>query len=199
MKSPAYPSIDRAGDRSHRGATRSPRRPRQCIGHRGEKIKAACPTTIALTASGRLASMQQRIEAMIAGVATVQPPLDKFYGLVNDEQKARLNAVAEDQESKTSRRGNRSLARACDMTQPSALKWPADEIEARLRPTDAQRADLDRAAGSKRQGRRHAEPRAGPMTTSRRRRGSPLPASGSTPCCRRSSRCVPRLTGSMRR
>ena len=36
--------------------------------------------------------MQQRIEAMIAGVATVQPPLDKFYGLVNDEQKARLNA-----------------------------------------------------------------------------------------------------------
>ena len=28
------------------------------------------------------------------------------------------------------------------MTEPSALKWPADEIEARLRPTDAQRADL---------------------------------------------------------
>ena len=46
-----------------------------------QKIKAACPTTIALTASGRLASMQQRIEAMIAGVATVQPALDKFYGL----------------------------------------------------------------------------------------------------------------------
>ena len=33
-----------------------------------QKIKAACPTTIALTASGRLASMQQRIEAMTAGV-----------------------------------------------------------------------------------------------------------------------------------
>ena len=86
--------------------------------------------------------MQQRIEAMIAGVATVQPALDKFYGLVNDEQKARLNAVAENQERKTGRRGNRSLAQACDMAQPSALKWPADEIEARLRPTDAQRADL---------------------------------------------------------
>ena len=46
-----------------------------------QKIKAACPTTVALTASGRLASMQQRIEAMISGVATVQPALDKFYGL----------------------------------------------------------------------------------------------------------------------
>ena len=69
-----------------------------------QKIKAACPTTIALTASGRLASMQQRIEAMISGVATVQPALDKLYGLLTDEQKARLNAVAEDQERKTERR-----------------------------------------------------------------------------------------------
>src|SRR4029079_5241278 len=77
-----------------------------------QKIRAACPTAIALTASGRLASMQQRIEAMIAGVATVQPALDKFYSLVNDEQKARLNAVAENQERKAGRRGNRALAEA---------------------------------------------------------------------------------------
>ena len=77
-----------------------------------QKIKAACPTTVALTASGRLASMQQRIEAMISGVATVQPALDKLYGLLNDEQKARLNAVAEDQERKTERRRNRSVAQA---------------------------------------------------------------------------------------
>ena len=86
-----------------------------------QKIKAACPTTVALTASGRLASMQQRIEAMISGVATVQPALDKFYGLLNDEQKARLNAVAEDQERKTERRRNRSFARPCDVTQSSSL------------------------------------------------------------------------------
>jgi hypothetical protein len=107
-----------------------------------QKIKAACPTTISLTASSRLASMQQRIEAMIAGVATVQPTLDKFYGLVNDEQKARLNAIAEDQNRKTGRRGSRPLAQACDVTQSSALRWPAEEIEARLHPTDAQRPTL---------------------------------------------------------
>jgi hypothetical protein len=107
-----------------------------------QKIKAACPTSIALTASGRLASMQQRIEAMIAGVATVQPPLEKFYGLLNDEQKARLNAVAEDQERKTERRRNRSLARPCDVAQPSGQRWPTEEIEARLHPTDVQRARL---------------------------------------------------------
>jgi hypothetical protein len=108
-----------------------------------QKIKAACPTSVALTASGRLASMQQRIEAMISGVATVQAPLDKFYGLLNDEQKARLNAIAEDQERRTERRrGSRSFARPCDVTQSSDLQWPAEEIEARLHPTEAQRGKL---------------------------------------------------------
>ena len=38
-----------------------------------QDIKAACPTDIALTAPDRLAAMQQRIEAMISAVATVQP------------------------------------------------------------------------------------------------------------------------------
>ena len=35
-----------------------------------QSIKAACPTKISLTAPSRLASMQQRIEAMIAAVGT---------------------------------------------------------------------------------------------------------------------------------
>ena len=86
--------------------------------------------------------MQQRIEAMIAAVATVQPPLDKFYNLLNDEQKARLNALAEDQRRKTARRGSRPFAQSCDVVQPSMQKWPAEEIEARLHPTEAQRSDF---------------------------------------------------------
>ena len=52
---------------------------------------------IALTAPNRLAAMQRRIEAMIAAVQTVQPPLEKFYGLLSDEQKARLTALGNDQ------------------------------------------------------------------------------------------------------
>jgi hypothetical protein len=79
---------------------------------------------------------------MISGVATVQPALDKLYGLLTDEQKARMNAVAEDQERKAERRRNRSLARPCEVAQSSALQWPAEEIEARLHPTDAQRTGL---------------------------------------------------------
>ena len=62
-----------------------------------QDLKAACPTDIALTAPNRLTVMQRRIEAMITAVQTVQPPLEKFYGLLSDEQKARLTALGNDQ------------------------------------------------------------------------------------------------------
>jgi hypothetical protein len=107
-----------------------------------QNIKAACPTTISLTAPNRLASMQQRIEAMIAAVATVQPSLDKFYGLLNEEQKARFNALGENQRMRTTaRRSTRPLVESC-AAQSAAMQWPTAEIDARLRPTDTQRASL---------------------------------------------------------
>ena len=107
-----------------------------------QNIKAVCPTTISLTAPNRLASMQQRIEAMIAAVATVQPSLDKFYGLLNDEQKARFNALGENQRMRTTaRRSTRPLVESC-AAQSAAMQWPTAEIDARLRPTDTQRASL---------------------------------------------------------
>ena len=83
------------------------------------------------------------MQQMIAAVAIVQPALDRFYSLLNDEQKVRLNALAEDQRRRSSARNrDRSLAQGCDVAQVSALKWPTEEIEARLRPTDNQRASF---------------------------------------------------------
>jgi hypothetical protein len=109
-----------------------------------QKIRAACPTQMVLTAPDRLAAMQARIEAMISAVATVQPPLEKFYGLLNDEQKARLNAVAEDQRRiSAAKRAKGSLVESCGGAQPAAMQWPTGEIEARLHPTDTQRAGLE--------------------------------------------------------
>jgi hypothetical protein len=109
-----------------------------------QNIKAACPTAIALTASGRLAFMQHRIEAMIAAVTAVQPPLEKFYALLNDEQKLRLNALGEDQRRKTgATRGNkRSVVQTCGVAPPVAMEWPMAEIDTRLHPTEPQRASL---------------------------------------------------------
>jgi hypothetical protein len=108
-----------------------------------QDIKAACPTDIALTAPNRLAAMQQRIQAMIAAVATIQPPLETFYGLLSDEQKVRLAALASDQLK--SRSANKSASpppQPCGAAQPGVTEWPTADIEQAVHPTDAQRASL---------------------------------------------------------
>jgi hypothetical protein len=114
-----------------------------------QDIKAACPTQIPATAPARLESMQKRIEALIAGVGTVQPALQKFYDLLNDDQKVRLNALGQDQQrqdqrqSRTARKNDAGpVAQSCDAAQSGVLSWPAAEIDARLHPTDDQRASL---------------------------------------------------------
>ena len=109
-----------------------------------QKIRTACPTQMVLTAPGRLAAMQQRIEAMISAVATVQPALEKFYGLLSDEQKARLNGIAEDQRKiSAANNAKASFVESCGAAPAAAMQWPTGEIEARLRPTDTQRASLE--------------------------------------------------------
>ena len=101
-------------------------------------IRATCPAHAAPSAPERLTIMQQRIGVMIKAQSTVQPALIKFYDLLDEEQDARLNALAEDRR-KASSNGDRE-APACGPPQPGALQWPAAEIETRLRLNDTQRA-----------------------------------------------------------
>jgi riboflavin synthase len=106
-------------------------------------IQASCPAQTAFTAPGRLAVMQQRIGAMIMAASAVQQPLGKFYDLLEDEQEARLNALADDRRKLSAANGaTEAPAQACGAAPPAALQWPADEIEARLHPNDTQRAAL---------------------------------------------------------
>jgi hypothetical protein len=117
-----------------------------------QTIKAACPADISLTAPNRLAVMQQRIEAMISAVGLLQPPLQRFYDLLNDEQKALLTALIENQRGDSSRdqRGNSNRSRItadamvqpCGIAQPGLTEWPNAEIEQRVHPSEAQRASL---------------------------------------------------------
>ncbi|AMN38800.1 Spy/CpxP family protein refolding chaperone [Rhodoplanes sp. Z2-YC6860] len=104
-----------------------------------QDIKNACPSQVGLTAPTRLALMEQRIQAMIGAVQTVQQPLDKLYGLLNDEQKARIAALGSEQ--RQARRGN-SLARSCNAAQGSTDSWPTAELDRTLHLTDAQRESL---------------------------------------------------------
>jgi len=112
-----------------------------------QMIRASCPTQTAFTAPERLAVMQQRLGAMIQAVLAVQPSLDKFYDLMDDEQEARLNASAEDRRKMSAANGATEApaqgpVQGCGPAQSAALQWPADEIEAKLHPNDTQRAAL---------------------------------------------------------
>lgn len=98
-------------------------------------IQASCPKQPALTAPARLAAMQNRVAAMVQAETVVQPPLEKLYALLDDAQKARLDALAEDR--------RKGVPAGCDVKSSAALQWPANEIEARLHPNDTQRAALE--------------------------------------------------------
>jgi len=102
-------------------------------------IRDACPREVTPTAPGRLAVMQQRIEAMITAVAIMRPPLAKLYGRLREEQKLRFNALAADPRKVA---GSGDGLPQCGGSRAAAPDWPVDEIERRLRPNKAQRAAL---------------------------------------------------------
>ena len=47
-----------------------------------------------MTMPGRAEAVQKRLEALLDAIKTVRPALATFYGLLNDEQKARFNLMA---------------------------------------------------------------------------------------------------------
>jgi hypothetical protein len=111
-----------------------------------QTIKAACPADVAFTPTGRLDAMEQRVQAMVQAVALIRPPLDSFYGMLNDEQKARFNALGRDERPDNPR----APTPACG---PNAVipTWPQALIEKLVRPSEGQRALLDKLkdAGTK--------------------------------------------------
>jgi len=103
-----------------------------------QTIRSACPTEVASTPSGRLAAMQQRLEAMKSAIARVQTPFEELYELLDDDQKGKL-AAFNDQRAQFAPKV--PAAQSC--TPPETLQWPASEIEARLHLSDTQREELD--------------------------------------------------------
>jgi hypothetical protein len=59
-----------------------------------ERIKGSCPSETPVTMPGRLEAVHNRLQALLDAINTVRPALVTFYGLLNDEQKARFNLMA---------------------------------------------------------------------------------------------------------
>jgi hypothetical protein len=101
-----------------------------------QTIKDACPIDAVFTPAARLETMQKRLEGMVQAVAGIGPPLDRLYGVLTDEQKARLDAVNEQHQ-----RDRRATA-GCNAAL-SATRWAAEQIDKALQPSPEQQAKLD--------------------------------------------------------
>jgi uncharacterized protein YicC (UPF0701 family) len=108
-------------------------------------LQAACPTELPSTPTGRLETLEQRLEAMVAAVQTVRPALEQFYASLSDEQKARFNAVEQDPNAgnpRVARNEQTDLTRTCSAG-AGITDVPIQRIAQVVRPTDTQREALD--------------------------------------------------------
>jgi len=103
-------------------------------------LRAACPTELPSTPTGRLAAMRQRVEAMLQGVQVVRPALEKFYSSLSDEQKERFNAL--DESNASAGRQQPDVAQLCGGRGSQVTNLPTEQIERSLRLSDAQEAAL---------------------------------------------------------
>jgi hypothetical protein len=104
-----------------------------------DQLKASCPTELPSTPTGRLAALHQRLDTMLQAVRTVRPALERFYGSLNDEQKARFNALGP--EDVADQRSPRDLAQSCG-TLKAGVGIPLARIEQVVQPDDNQRGAL---------------------------------------------------------
>ena len=106
-----------------------------------DQVKAACPTALPSTPTGRIEAMRQRLEPMLAAVRTVRPVLEKFFDSLNDEQKARFNALSPDNPDQ--QQAQRDLTQVCGARASGIAGLPLERIERAVRPDDAQRSALN--------------------------------------------------------
>lgn len=110
-------------------------------------FKESCSDSYAMTPPGRLRAMTNRVSATLNAVKIVRPALEQFYNSLNDEQKARFNAlgpnVGERAQQPPQQEAN-VAAEACGEPKSSLTQLPIERIEAVLRPAGEQKEALDR-------------------------------------------------------
>lgn len=124
-----------------------------------DTIRTACPAQAPANASERLGLMRERLEAMIKAIDAIDAPLAKFTGLLNDDQKTRLDALANERRAALAavQRKDAQAAAACrpdydprydekaqrQYEQLVQQQWPANDIASTLRLDEVARARLE--------------------------------------------------------
>ncbi len=103
-------------------------------------LKAACPMALPSTPTGRIEAMRQRLDAMLQAVRTIRPVVEKFYQSLNDEQKARFNALSPDNPDQ--QQAQRNLTQVCGERASGIASLPLERIERAVQPDGGQRSAL---------------------------------------------------------
>jgi hypothetical protein len=106
-------------------------------------LKAACPSELPSIPTGRITAMEGRLQAMLQAVQTVRPALDRFYQSLDDEQKARFNAIAPAGHQAAAAEDQRDLTKLCSERSPGIADLPIDRIAQAVQPTAAQQGLFD--------------------------------------------------------
>jgi len=109
-------------------------------------FKDSCVDSYAMTPPGRLRAMTNRVSATLNAVRIVRPALEQFYSSLNDEQKARFNALGPNvgERSQQPQQEANAQAERCGEPKSSLTQLPIERIEAVLHPAGQQKEALDR-------------------------------------------------------
>jgi len=112
-----------------------------------DAFKESCVDSYAMTPPGRLRAMTNRVSATLNAVRIVRPALEAFYNSLNDEQKARFNAlgpnVGEHSQQQPQQASN-AQAEGCGEPKSGLTQLPIERIEAVIHPAGKQKEALDR-------------------------------------------------------
>ena len=102
-----------------------------------DAIQASCPTAVPLTPVARLDAAAARLQAMIQALDIVRDPLQRFYVLLSDEQRERVNAMGTSGGTQAPAGGN--VVALCSQQSNDVTKLPVQRIEEVLQPSGPQR------------------------------------------------------------
>ena len=107
-------------------------------------FRNTCPTAVPMTPVSRLQAMISRLQATLDAIAIVQPALEKFYVALNDEQRARFDAMQAGVGEQPAQTTADEQATACNNAKPGLADLPIDRIDQVVQPTDQQEDALVR-------------------------------------------------------
>lgn len=110
-------------------------------------FRESCADSYAMTPPGRLRAMTNRVSATLDAVRIVRPALEQFYNSLNDEQKARFNALGPnvgDRSQQQPQQEANAQAERCGEPKSSLTQLPIERIEAVIHPAGKQKEALDR-------------------------------------------------------